>query len=223
MDGKQAAAVFAADRIQPGQRVGLGTGSTAALVVRRLAERHAAGELPGIRCVPTSRATAQLARSLGLPLATLAEEPLLDVTLDGADEVDPALDLVKGAGGALLHEKMVAQASRRLVIVVDAGKLVRRLCERHPLPVEVFPFGELPELRFLESLGGTAAVRGGTAPLVTDGGNHILDWTAPPGADAALAAGLDARAGIAGHGLFLGMAHEVVIGGADGLKVRRRP
>ena len=138
--GKALAGAGAAEAVQPGMKLGLGTGSTVAFFLQALGRRARAGELPGIVGVPTSLWTEKEAGALGIPLATLQEVGSLDLTVDGADEVDPNLDLIKGMGGALLREKMVAQATKRLIIIADERKVVDRLGTRSPLPVEVVPF-----------------------------------------------------------------------------------
>lgn len=224
---KREAAAWAVDAFfHPGMVVGLGTGSTAAFAVHRLAEARAEGRLTDVRGVPTSRETEALARGLGVPLTTLEEHPVLDVTVDGADEVAPDLSLIKGGGGALLREKIVAQASRRVVIVVDAGKLSPQLGTRWPLPVEVLPFGWRSQALFLESLGARVTVRRGPdgAPFHTDQGNLVLDCGFGPLAHPEeLAARLGARAGVVGHGLFLSLTTDLVVAGPGGVQHRARP
>ena len=173
--------------------------------------------------VPTSTASAAEARGCGIPLTTLDETPGLDVTVDGADEVSPTLDLVKGGGGAHLREKIVAQASDRLVIVVDEAKLVPALGTTFAIPVEVVPMALRPEREFLEGLGARVDLRGhgDGEPFVTDEGNRILDADFGPLADpAALLDGLLHRAGVVEVGLFLGMAAVVVVAGPDVAGVR---
>ncbi len=217
---KQRAAERAVDFVESGMIVGLGEGSTAIFAIRRIAQLVAAGALTGILGVPCSRRVEQTARALGIPLTTLDDYPVVDVTIDGADEVDPALNLIKGGGGALLREKMVAQASQREIIVVDQSKLSPALGTRWALPVEVLEFGWKAQLRYLEGLGGRPTLRcqpDGT-PYRTDQGGFILDTHFGPIADPwALAAQLDARAGIIGHGLFLGLATDVLVASADGV------
>jgi len=224
---KREAAGWAVDAFfRPGMVVGLGTGSTATFAVHRLAELRAEGRLLDVLGVPTSRETEALARGLGVPLTTLEEHPVLDVTVDGADEVAPDLSLIKGGGGALLREKVVAQASRRVVIVVDAGKLSPRLGTRWPLPVEVLPFGWRSQALFLEGLGARLTRREGSdgAPYRTDQGNLILDCAfGPIERPEALAARLEARAGIVAHGLFIGLTSELVVSGPNGVEHRRPP
>lgn len=211
---KRAAAGRAVTLVDDGMVLGLGTGSTVAHVLAALAERVQAGlRVVGI---PSSRVTETAAARLGIPLTTLAEHPVLDLTIDGADEVDPALDLIKGGGGALLREKILAAASRRLVIVVDDSKLVPRLGERFALPVEVVPFA-LPVVgRALADLQPRPRARDG-ALVITDNGNHLLDLRTGPLPDpAALAARLNALPGVVDHGLFLGMTSTLVVGRPGG-------
>jgi ribose 5-phosphate isomerase A len=225
---KQQAAYRAVESITSGMVVGLGTGSTALWAVRRLAELLASGQLHDIVSIPTSRQTEAAARQLGIPLATLEQHPVVDLTIDGADEVDPQLNLIKGAGGALLWEKIVAQASRRLVIVVDESKLSPVLGMRWPVPVEVVPFGWRTQASYLEGLNAQVALRQTSdgVPFQTDEGNLILDANFGPFTDPAwLGEQLKGRTGIIDHGLFLGMAAEVVVAGADGVRslVRELP
>lgn len=218
------AAERAVESIQPGMVVGLGSGRTAAFVVHRLAALRAEGKLTGVVGVPTSVETEALARSLGVPLSTLEEHPVVDLTLDGADEVDARLRLIKGGGGALLREKIVAQASRRVLIVVDASKLSPRLGTHGPVPVEVLPFGWRSQALFLEGLGARITRREGLegAPYRTDQGNFILDCAfGPLEQPEELAARLEARAGIVAHGLFLGLTSELVVAGPGGVEHRR--
>jgi len=156
-EAKRVAAEWAAELVEPGVVVGLGTGSTAVFARRRIAERLADGSLTDGRGIPTSEGAAATAAELGIPITTLEEHPVIDLMIDGADEVDPALNLIKGGGGALLREKIVAQASRREVIVVDASKRSPRLGTRHSLPVEVVEFGWRPEALHLESLAAKSS------------------------------------------------------------------
>ncbi|CAN5710089.1 ribose-5-phosphate isomerase RpiA [soil metagenome] len=222
---KRAAAAHAVGLIESGMRVGLGTGSTAWHVVDLLAAKLRDGDLNGIVAVPTSRATEDQARALGIPLSTLDETTSLDLTIDGTDEVDPALDLIKGLGGALLWEKIVARASDRLVIVADDSKEVPRLGARAPLPVEVVPFGWRTHVDAFAAAGARPVLRAdGDAPFVTDGGHYIIDLHFTDGISdaAALEATLRARAGIVETGLFIGMADAVMVATADGVRVRER-
>lgn len=202
-------------------RLGLGTGSTVAHFLSHLGDRIARGELSGVVGVPTSIRTERTSRELGIPLGTLGELGVLDLTVDGADEVDPGLNLIKGLGGALLREKMVAQASRRMVVIVDDTKLVGRLGERAPVPVEVIPFEFASHLRWLAELGAEPVVRRAEdgRKYLTDNGNLVIDcWFAagipdPRGLDDCLAR----RAGVVDSGLFLQMADEAVVAGRTGV------
>ena len=171
------AAEQAAERVLPGMRIGLGTGSTVAHLLDVLGERQGRGELDGVVGVPTSVGTAERARELGIALAELDRAQPLDLTIDGADEVDPGLDLIKGLGGALLREKMVAEASGALIIMVDESKLVGRLGERAPLPVEVTRFGWRAHLPFFRELGSDPVLRRSDdgRPFVSDNGNYMVD------------------------------------------------
>jgi len=209
--------------VRDGMVLGLGTGSTARHVIEVLAERIRSGELRDIVGVPTSRATEHHARQLGIPLTTLDQEPRLDLAIDGADEVDPHLDLIKGLGGALLWEKIVATASEQLLIVVDSGKLVDRLGRGSPVPVEVVPFGWTTHLAYIDLLGARATLRQSAdgEPFRTDSGNYILDCAFDNGlVDATrIEREFRHRVGIVESGLFLGMADVVVVGDAGGVRV----
>lgn len=231
MQDKQALKQRAADEVlgllQSGTIVGLGAGTTATLALHGLAEKLRRGELTGIQGIPCSSVIEAQARRLGVPLTTLEEHPQIDLTFDGADEVDPALNVIKGGGGALLREKIVAQASRREIIIVDESKLSPALGVRWAVPVEVIPFGWRTQAAYLEGLGAEVRMRrveDGT-PFKTDHGNLILDCHFGPIADpAGLGARLDARTGIVAHGLFLGLATEVIVAGSEGIKhLRREP
>lgn len=215
-DRKRRAAVAALDGIVSGMKLGLGTGSTADQFVRALAEKVKNGlDIVG---VPTSERTAELARSLGIRLATLEEEPALDITIDGADELDAQLRLVKGGGGALLREKIVATASKRMIVIADDSKVVDMI-GAFPLPIEVAPFGLGATERAIAALAAKLGLTGpmmlrhaGAEPYRTDGGHYIIDASFGRIPDPeALAAGLDVIAGVMGHGLFLGIASEAVI------------
>ena len=219
---KRHAAVTAAASIEEGMVVGLGTGSTVRFLLDEIARRRSEGELRRIRCVPTSTQTMERARTLGIPLSRLDDSPEVDLTIDGADEVDPDLNLIKGLGGALLREKIVAAASAAMIVIVDRSKLVTRLGTRGPLPVEVDPFGTAIQIPFLQSLGAKPRLRmAGDAPLVTDGGNHILDCSFPQGINdpAGLEVKLNNRAGVMENGLFIGMAGRVVVASEGGVRV----
>jgi ribose 5-phosphate isomerase A len=206
--------------------LGLGTGSTVRHLVDLLGERLRSGELRDIVGVPTSVRTELQARELGIPLAELSAHPRLDLTIDGADEISPELDLIKGLGGALLREKMVAQASDALLIISDDSKLVDWLGQKAPLPVEVIEWGWDAHPRFLEGLGATVSLRTGAdgEPVWSDNGTLFLDCTFPNGIDDArgLQTELLGRAGVVDTGLFLGMASAAVIGSDDGIHMMER-
>ena len=223
MNLKKAAAEWAAALIEDGMVVGLGTGSTASLILEPLAARIRQGlRIVGI---PTSERTAEQARALGIPLSTLTDHARVDLTIDGADEVEiGTLNLIKGRGGALLREKIVASASARLVIVADESKLVERL-GRGVVPVEVVPFEWQSTARRIESLGASPALRlrpdGGA--FVTDGGHYILDCAFGPISSAgSLDRELNDIVGVVEHGLFLGLTDQVGVGRAGGVEVLAR-
>lgn len=222
---KREAAARALDYVRPGMRLGLGTGSTAAHFVDLLADKVKAGfQVVG---VPTSEATRRQAESLGVPLATLDQEPSLDLTVDGADEVDPALNLIKGGGGALLREKIVASASREMIVIADESKFVERL-GHFPLPIEIVDFGVPAILRAIEGALAAADCAGPLAlrhkadghVFVTDQGHVIADarLSAIPDAQA-LARRLADVPGVVEHGLFLGLARRVILAGPSGVRV----
>lgn len=221
---KEHAAYHAATCVASGMVVGLGTGATATLFVRRLAERLASGEIKNIVGIPTSQSIEQVAKQLGFPLTTLEDHPVIDLTVDGADEVDDALNLIKGGGGALLREKIVAQASQRVIIIVDEAKLSPQLGIKWHVPVEVVTFGWRTQFEYLEQLGATVELRQkGEQPFITDQGNYILDANFGIIADpAALADQLKRRVGIVEHGLFVNLASEVIVGMDEGVRVIKR-
>ncbi len=226
MNPKERAAEEGAKLVESGMVLGLGSGTTATLAVQAIGRGVREGRLRNVCGVPSSSAIAAVAREAGVPLTTLDAHPALDLDLDGADEVDPHLDLIKGLGGALLWEKIVATASRRLVILVDDSKLVERLGQKAPLPVEVIPFGWRSHLPFIESLGGTPTLRTTPdgKPFVTDEGNYILHCRFEAIPDPAeLERRLLTRAGIVGTGLFLAVTDQVIVGRADRVDVLRRP
>jgi ribose 5-phosphate isomerase A len=217
---KDEAAVHAVTFVHSGMKVGLGTGSTAIFATRRIAELLRTGELHDIIGVATSRATHAEAIRLGIPMMSDDMPTDLDVTIDGADEVDPDMNLIKGGGGALLREKIVAQASQREIIVVDESKPSRRLGTHQPVPVEVIPFGWRSQARYLESLGAVYSVRVNPdgAQFVTDSGNMILDCHFGPISDVRqLESVLSARPGIVQHGLFIGLATDLIVADAAGI------
>ena len=222
---KQQAADRAVEFIEAGMVVGLGHGSTALFAVRHIAALLQAGSLSGILGVPCSLQVEEEARRLGIPLTSLDEHPIIDVTIDGADEVDPNLDLIKGRGGALLREKMVAQASHREIIVVDETKLSPALGTRWPVPVEVVPFGWRTQALYLESVGAHVSARRNSDGTFfkTDQGNLILDCKfGPLSQPPQLAAKLNTRTGIVEHGLFIDLATDVIVANAKGVRHLKR-
>jgi ribose 5-phosphate isomerase A len=209
---KQAAARRSLALVRDGDVVGLGTGSTASYAIRFLGEMVRAGLK--IRGIPTSVQSRDLAVSEGIPLTTFEECSLIDVTIDGADEINPELALIKGGGGALLREKIVASTSRKVVIIADSTKQVRVL-GKSPLPVEVVPFAEAPLAGRISSLGASVTLRRDKAgwPFITDEGHHLLDCSFGQIPDPArLAEKLKLMPGVVEHGLFLGLADIVLIG-----------
>ena len=225
---KRAAAARALEFVRPGMRLGLGTGSTAKHFVELLAERVRAGL--DVIAVPTSEATRSDAERLGVPLTNLDETPELDLTIDGADEIAPDLSLIKGGGGALLREKIVASASARMIVIADESKWVSAL-GRFPLPIEVMPFGLAATRRAVEAAAAAAGCAGPALlrrakdghAFVTDGGHWILDAALERIADPkSLADRLDAIAGVVEHGLFIGLAQAAVVAGSSGVRVVER-
>lgn len=218
-DKKRWAAERAVGFVENGMTVGLGHGTTSAFAVERIAKLLRTGELRDILCVPCSEDVARQAKRLGIPLTTLDDVPVVDLTIDGADEVDPEMNLIKGGGGALLREKVVADASTREIIVVDGSKLSPRLGTRFPLPVEVVPFAWTVEVGALESLGAHVLRRGGNDPFFTDQRNFVLDCDfGPIDRPSELAARLDARPGIVAHGLFIGLTTDLVVATERGVR-----
>ncbi len=225
MNPKQLAAEAALDLISSNTIVGLGTGSTADFFLIALGRAIQVGKLRGIRGVPTSKRTEQRAGELGIPLTTLVECPRPDIAVDGADEITPRLDLIKGLGGALLREKIVEQSCKKLVIIGDESKAVTALGEKCPLPVEVAVFAHEAQADFLRSLGCEPALRrndDGT-PFITDNSNVIyhcrFDRIEDP---RELQLKLKSRAGIIESGLFLGMASSAIIASVGGIKTLKR-
>ena len=210
--------------VRDGMVVGLGTGSTADLFLQALAAALKEGRVRDVRGVPTSRQSERRAEHLGIPLTTLADAPRPDVTIDGADEIAPDLDLIKGLGGALLREKIVAQNSKKLVIIADSGKAVSKLGTKAMLPVEVVGFAHETHAAFLRSLGATPTLRrSGDAPYVTDNGNFIYDCRFNGIDDPAeLDLALRRRAGVVETGLFVGMASVALIAGEERVEERVR-
>jgi ribose 5-phosphate isomerase A len=218
---KEAAGRAAAALVRDGDIVGLGTGSTAYFAVVALGECVKAGlKIMGI---PTSIKTAGLAKQLGIPLTTLDEHPIIDITIDGADEIDPKLNLIKGGGGALLREKIIASASKKMVVVADSSKTVSAL-GKFPLPVEIIDFARAVIEKKIAALGATSKLRSKSdgQPFVTDNGNHILDCSFGKIADpAALARALSDTPGIVEHGLFIGIAKLALVGKGELVKELR--
>src|SRR5580698_8083831 len=224
---KREAAERALQLVTSGMKLGLGSGSTARQFVDLMGERVKAGL--DVRCVATSEGTAAQAKALGIPLSTLDEISELDLTVDGADEVDPKLRLIKGGGGALLREKIVASASKRMVVIADSIKLVPRL-GAFPLPIEVVPFGLAATRQHIErafaqlGLAGPIRLRGGSSPFVTDGGHYILDCSLGAIAEPEeLSQILSPIPGVVEHGLFIGLAHAAIIADAEGVEVLGDP
>jgi ribose 5-phosphate isomerase A len=224
---KREAAERALQLVRPGMKLGLGSGTTARIFVDLVGERVKAGL--DVHCVATSEATAEQAKALGIPLGTLDEIPVLDLTVDGADEVDPKLNLIKGGGGALLREKIVASASKRMAVIADSTKLVQRL-GAFPLPIEIVPFGLAATRRHIENafaelgLSGPMRLRGENSPFVTDGGHYILDCSLGSIADPeALSEILSPIPGVVEHGLFIGLARTAIIAGDKGVEVLGDP
>jgi ribose 5-phosphate isomerase A len=222
---KRQAAEKAVERVKDGMVLGLGTGSSAKYAIIKIGQLWQAGVLTDIVGIPTSKETEALAGEYDIPLVTLDHCPEIDLTIDGADEIDPNLDLIKGLGGALVREKITEIATKYLIIVGDSKKLVKKLGTRCPLSVEVTQFAWQTHARWLKSLGCTPVLRGGEEnPYITDNHNYILDCTFPNGIDdpPELDVVLNNHPGIVGHGLFLNMANEAIIAGEDGIQVIRK-
>jgi ribose 5-phosphate isomerase A len=218
---KQQAAERAVEFVQSGMVVGLGTGSTASFATRHIARLLHDGQLKNIFGFATSKAVWKEAQRLGIPMMSEEMPNAVDLTIDGADEVDPDLNLIKGGGGALLREKIAAQASGRMIVVADDSKLSPRLGTHHAVPVEVIFFGWRSQFRYLELLGARVEARYDTdgSLYMTDSGNIILDCSFGPIANPSdLSARVSARAGIAEHGLFLGLATDLIVAGKDGIR-----
>jgi ribose 5-phosphate isomerase A len=222
-DIKKTLGTQAVDRfVQDGMRLGLGTGSTAIWAARRVAARITEGSLRGIRAVVTSLQTELEARSLGIPVFTLNDAAIdctLDLTIDGADEIDPARNMIKGGGGAMLQEKIVAYASRRLLIIAEAAKLSARLCDHYPIPLEVVANAAAPVIRRIREMGGEAAIRMGVrkaGPVVTDLGNLLLDATFRGAFDPRrMEDELKLIPGVLENGLFTRNTPELLIGSSE--------
>lgn len=219
---KYQAAVSALDEVKDGMAVGLGTGSTVNPFIRELGLKVQAGL--NITAIATSIQSERLAIDVGIPIVTFERHQVLDLTVDGADEVTPALDLVKGLGGALVREKIVAKASRRLVIVVDESKLVDQLGTKAPIPVEVIPLAEQLVVSALGKIGGEPKVRlQNGSQFKSDNGNVVVDWHYGPVQDpAALEVQLKSMSGVVDSGIFAKMAHRVIIAGVSGVRILDR-
>lgn len=219
MNPKEVAALKAVEYVRDGMVVGLGTGSTAAFAIRALGQRVAQGL--AVQTIATSGESERLARELSIEVVTLEDEPVIDLTIDGADEVDPNLDLIKGMGGALLREKIVATASTREVIIVDPSKKVRKLGTKSPLPIEVIPFAWPLVHRELMEGGLRSKLRtakDGQDTYETDNGNLVLDCVFPEGIDdpSRMESQINRMAGVVENGLFIGLTHIVIVGNEDG-------
>jgi ribose 5-phosphate isomerase A len=224
---KRQAAEAAMAQVTSGMVLGLGTGSTVAHLLDLLEAAISGGRLRDLVAVPTSLQTERRASAIGIPLIGLGDRDRIDLTIDGADEISPALDLIKGGGGALLREKMVAQASDRVVIIADAAKRVDRLGTTFALPIEVVRWGWEAHAHFLRDRGADVVLRAGKdgSPFTTDNGQLILDCRFPDGIEdpRALEDALSRRAGIVETGLFLGLADEAIVATAQGIETMRRP
>lgn len=215
---KYQSAIAAVEEVSDGMIVGLGTGSTVNHFIKELGARVNLGlKVSGIA---TSIQSDKLAQEVGIPLVNFEEQNVLDLTVDGADEVSPALDLVKGLGGALVREKIVAKASKRVVIVVDESKLVQQLGTRTSIPVEVIPLAMPLVRKNLELIGGNPGLRTQDGkPFVSDNGNYVIDWRFGPVVDPAeLEAHLKSISGVVDSGIFSGIAHRVIVAGAKGIR-----
>lgn len=222
---KKEAGISSVDLVRPGMVLGLGTGSTTRFALIEIAARLKDGRLKDIVGIPSSRETEKTALELGIPVISFDEKQEIDLTIDGADEVDPQLNLIKGGGGALLREKVLAQSSRRNVMIVDESKLSPALGTHFPVPIEVIPFAWKPVANFLRSLGAEPVLRmneDGT-PYTTDQNNYIIDSRFGPIRDLNdLALKLGQRAGIAEFGLFIGTASEVIVATSHGIRYQKR-
>lgn len=222
---KRQAASKAVQSLRDGMIVGLGTGSTVQFALEEIAEHINQGNLKGLKGIPSSHKTEQEAHRLGIPITTLEENPEIDITIDGADEVDPQLNLIKGGGGALLREKILAQASKRVIIIVDESKLSPQLGTKWAVPVEVIEFGCKPAIRYIESLGAKVTTRTDNKGEVfrTDEGNLIFDCDFGPIPDIQqLSIKLNQHAAVVENGLFFQLASEVIVAGKNGVECLSR-
>lgn len=215
---KREAALRAVALVRSGDRVGLGTGSTAKYAIEEIGRKLAAGELTGVVGVATSEASDALARQVGIPVEPLDPRPL-DIAIDGADEIAPNLDLIKGLGGALLREKLTEVQARRFIVIADHTKLVEHIGEKSALPIEIARFGFLSTIERLRAILPSGRLRQpGAQPYVTDNGNYIFDAQIPAGTDiAALERQLKGTLGVVDTGLFLGMAERAFVAAPDGV------
>lgn len=215
---KHQAAVAAIDEITDGMTVGLGTGSTVKYFIEELGNRVRSGL--NITAIATSERSDRLAREVKIPIVSFERHSFLDLTVDGADEVTAQLDLIKGLGGALVREKIVTKASRRVVIVVDESKLVRQLGTRAPIPVEVIPLATLLVADRLEEIGGECEIRlDAGQPFISDNGNQIIDWRYGPISEPdALENRLKLMSGVVDSGIFPGLVHRIIVAGSSGLQ-----
>ncbi|MEA3136268.1 MAG: ribose 5-phosphate isomerase [Thermoplasmata archaeon] len=219
---KRKAGEAAAELVQDGMVVGLGTGSTVRYFIEALGKRVAAGLK--VQGIPTSESSAKLARSLGIPLTSLDEKAVVDLTVDGADEFDAQLRLIKGGGGALTREKIVAKASKRMVVVADEGKQVKELGSTFPLPIECIAIAKAPLMRRLQELGATAKVREVDGkPFLTDNGHLVVDAKfARIEYPEAIEQAIETMPGVLACGLFLGLCESVLVGTEDGVRTVKR-
>lgn len=215
---KYRAALAAVDEVTNGMVVGLGTGSTVKHFIEELGIRVRAGLK--ITAIATSNQSDRLAREVGIPIVGFEQQQFLDVTVDGADEVSPELDLIKGLGGAMVREKIVAKASRRVVIIVDDSKLVDQLCTHTPIPVEVIPLAATLVADALRAIGGESKLRlRAGEPFVSDNGNLVVDWQCGTISEPSfLEHRLKSMSGVVDSGIFSGLAHRVIVAGAQGLR-----
>jgi len=221
---KQQAAEKAVEFVESGMVVGLGTGSTAVFATRAIGQMLKDGRLKNVIGIPTSEATARVAQEWAIPLTTLDGHPVIDITIDGADEIDPNLDLIKGLGGALLREKIVAASSNHFVVVGDKSKKVNQLGTKAPVPVEVVPFARRPVKEYLESLGARVVERViNDQTFISDEGNIILDaYFIPITNPVELAHSIRQQPGVVEHGLFLGMTTAVIVALPSGIEISHR-
>lgn len=218
---KKNAALKAVEFVESGMILGLGSGSTAVYALEQIGKRIKSGSLKSIVGIPSSRRTAELARQFGIPMGTLDDFPAIDLTIDGADEIDPELNLIKGGGGALLREKILAQNSSRLIIIADETKLSADLGTKFRLPVEVIPFSLQPMQKYLVSIGAKPTLRidENEQTFITDEGNFIIDCEFGPILNPyKLAQTLKTHAGLVEHGLFLNLATDVIVAGENGIQ-----